>query len=218
MRVEDRSRGVVMVAAVVAVAFAAGVAAGSRGDTTVAATPAAPTSPATSTAPVGRLAIPAEAEPYDYRAAPSREATPVDGFYMRIFTLEEMGGPVLGIPFHCLRCVPYSVDAGVQTLLLHEGRFYLEHQMNEFRALGHYVVHGRRIVFFNDVNCTRTRGIYTWRLEHRHLALNVVDDPCPYVDERSNDLTLEPWSRVDVCFSGIKHWYPVRVGCKGTEG
>jgi len=162
------------------------------------------------------LEIPLEAEPYDYRKAPPREATPIDGFYMRIFTIEEMGGPELGMPYHCLRCVPYSVDAGVQTLLLHEGRFYLEHQLNEFRALGHYVVHGDRVVFFNDVNCSRTRGRYTWSLEHRRLTFEVIDDPCPYVDERSNDLTLDSWASIDVCYTGIKRCYPERVGCPGV--
>ena len=115
-----------------------------------------------------------------------------------------------------MRCVPYSVDAGVQTLLLHEGRYYLEHQLNEFRALGHYVVRGDRIVLFNDVNCSKTRGRYAWNLEHRRLSFEVIDDPCPYVDERSNDLTLEPWSRIDACHSGIKDWYPVRVGWLGV--
>ncbi len=154
-----------------------------------------------------------EMEPYDYRPAPPHESTPVDGFYMRVFTIEEMGGPELGVPVHCLRCVPYSVDAGVQTLLLHEGRFYLEHQINRFRALGHYVVRGDRIVFFNDVNCSSTRGSYSWDIEDRALTMQVVDDPCPYVDERSHDLTLAPWTKIDACHSGIKEWYPALVGC-----
>ncbi len=159
------------------------------------------------------IEIPPEMEPYDYRPAPPREVSPVDGFYMRIFTIEEMGGPSLGMPFHCLRCVPYSVDAGVQTLLLHEGRFFLEHQINNYRGLGHFIVRDERIVFFNDVNCSRTRGKYTWHLEHRALEFAVVNDPCPYVDERSHDLTLAPWTKIDACYTGIKYWYPALVGC-----
>ena len=210
----DRARRFAIFAAVAAVGFAAGTLVEDEPEAPAVETVASP-SPAAADPDV-RLAIPPEMEPYDYQAAPPRRATPVDGFYMRVFTLEEMGGPVLGVPFHCLRCVPYSVDAGVQTLLLHEGRFYLEHQLNEFRALGHYVVRGDRIVLFNDVNCSKTRGRYTWNLEHRRLSFEVIDDPCPYVDERSNDLTLEPWSRIDVCYSGIKDWYPVRVGCLGV--
>jgi hypothetical protein len=154
-----------------------------------------------------------EMEPYDYRPAPPREPTPLDGFYMRVFTIEEMGGPELGVPTHCLRCVPYSVDAGVQTLLLHEGRFYLEHQIDRFRALGHFVVRGERIVFFNDVNCSSTRGSYRWDVAGRALTMRVIDDPCPYVDERSHDLTLTPWTKIDACHSGIKEWYPALVGC-----
>lgn len=210
----DRVRQIAVVTAVAVVAFAAGTVSGPGAGVPDPGSTMSLSSPAP-LRPDERVEIPPEMEPYDYRPAPPREATPVDGFYMRIFTLEEMGGPLLGVPFHCLRCVPYSVDAGVQTLLLHEGRFYLEHQLNRFRALGHYVVHGRRIAFFNDVNCSGTRGTYTWNLEQRRLALEVLDDPCPYVDERSNDLTLAPWTRIDVCFSGIKDWYPVRVGCKG---
>ena len=165
---------------------------------------AASTSPAPSPVSEEPIEIPPEMEPYDYRPAPPREASPVDGFYMRVFTIEEMGGHSLGMPFHCLRCVPYSVDAGVQTLLLHEGRFFLEHQINNYRALGHFIVRDERIVFLNDVNCSRTPGTYTWRLEHRGLEFTVVHDPCPYVDERSHDLTLAPWTKIDACYTGIK--------------
>jgi len=215
----DRARRLAVVAAVAVVAFAAGTVVGSDDEpaperpSTAAASPS-PTP--TAADPDVRLEIPPEAEPYHYRKAPPREPTPIDGSYMRVFTIEEMGGPELGMPYHCLRCVPYSVDAGVQTLLLHEGRFYLEHRLNEFRALGHYEVRGDRVTVFNDVNCSMTRGRYTWSLEHRELTFEVVDDPCPYVDERSNDLTLAPWSKIDVCFTGIKDWYPARVGCKGV--
>ena len=84
---------------------------------------------------------------------------------MRVLTIEQMGGHRLAMPFHCLRCVPYSVDAGVQTLLLHEGRYFLEHQLNEFRALGHFVVRGGRIAFYNDANCSKIRGSYKWSRE-----------------------------------------------------
>jgi hypothetical protein len=162
------------------------------------------------------LVLTPELEPYDYlKAAPPRDATPVDGFYLRIITLEDAGGPEVGegLPVHCLRCVPYSVDAGVQTLLLYEGRYFLEHQINGFRALGHYEVRGDRVFFFNDPNCSRTRGAYRWELDGGQLELGVIEDPCPYVDERSNDLTLAPWSKVDPCHSGVENWYPGRLGC-----
>ena len=56
-------------------------------------------------------------EPYDYvKAAPPRSATPLDGTYLRVVSIDDAGGPEHAIPMHCLRCVPYSVDAGVQTL------------------------------------------------------------------------------------------------------
>ena len=214
MTLAARARRVAVGLAVAAVAFAGGLVAGGEGESPAAGIAGASRSSAPpSPVATGPIDLPPEAEPYHYRPAPPREATPVDGSYMRVFTLEEMGGRDLGVPTHCLRCVPYSVDAGVQTLLLHEGRFYLEHQINEFRALGHYTVEGRRIVFFNDVNCSRTRGTYSWTRREGQLTFDLIDDPCPYVDERSNDLTLAPWSLIDVCHSGIERWYPVRVGC-----
>lgn len=156
-----------------------------------------------------------EHEPYDYRQrAPERVPTKLDGFYLRIITLREVGGPKLGMPSHCLRCVPYSVDAGVQTLTLYEGRYYLEHQINGFRALGHYVVESRTVSLFNDPNCSQTLGRYRWDLQGRRLSFREIHDPCPYVDERPNDLTLRPWIRVDACTSGIDHWYPAFLGCR----
>jgi hypothetical protein len=202
---------------VATVAFVGGLVASDDEGTVDAASSIAPTAAPSSPAPHldenGRIDLSPEVEPYHYRPAPPRVPTPVDGSYMRVFTLEDTGGRELGVPTHCQRCVPYSIDAGVQTLLLHEGRFYLEHQIDEFRALGHYVVRGGRIVFFNDVNCSRTRGTYTWELERAQLSFDVLDDPCPFVDERSDDLTLRAWTRIDVCHSGIEHWYPARVGC-----
>ncbi len=155
-----------------------------------------------------------EFEPYDYeKAAPPRRATVIDGTYIRVVTLEEAGGADHAIPIHCLRCVPYSVDAGVQTLTLFEGRFYLEHQIDGFRALGHFVVEDDRIELFNDVNCSRVRGRYIWRARGGELGFDVLDDPCPYEDERSNDLTFGPWTEVDLCTSAVEEWYPAFLGC-----
>ncbi|HSL11627.1 MAG TPA: hypothetical protein VLA82_09980, partial [Actinomycetota bacterium] len=153
-------------------------------------------------------------EPYDYaKAAPPREPTRLDGTYMRIVSIEDAGGAEHAIPIHCLRCVPYSVDAGVQTLTFFEGRYFLEHQIDGFRALGHFVVDGDRIELFNDVNCSMVRGTYAWRVRGSELSLDVLDDPCPYEDERSNDMTLGPWTQVDLCTSGVERWYPAFLGC-----
>ncbi|MGH2539979.1 MAG: hypothetical protein ACRDGK_05625 [Actinomycetota bacterium] len=208
-----RTRWIATIVGVAAVAFVSGVWIVGTSERTPPPEAAAAVTIGNPPAADGPIELTPEMEPYDYRPAPRHEATPVDGFYMRVFTIEEMGGPELGVPTHCLRCVPYSVDAGVQTLLLHEGRFFLEHQINRFRALGHYVVRGDRIVFFNDVNCSRTRGWYRWGIDDRALTMRVLDDPCPYVDERSHDLTLAPWTKIDVCHSGIEEWYPALVGC-----
>jgi hypothetical protein len=156
----------------------------------------------------------AQFEPYDYaKAAPPRRPTRLDGTYIRVVTLDDAGGAEHAIPVHCLRCVPYSVDAGVQTLTLFEGRFYLEHQIDGFRALGHFVLEGDRIELFNDVNCSQVRGRYAWRVRGAELSFDVLDDPCPFEDERSNDLTFGPWTEVDLCTSGVEAWYPAFLGC-----
>ena len=47
----------------------------------------------------------------------------------------------------------------------------------------------------------------------QRFSLEAIDDPCPYVDERPHDLTLAPWTEVDLCTSGVGHWYPAFLGC-----
>jgi hypothetical protein len=205
------ARRVALLAAVTMLVFTAGTIGSASDDSPPAAAPTPSAEPTPS--PIGPIELTPQMEPYPYDPAPPREATPVDGFYMRVFTVEEMGGHRLGIPVHCLRCVPYSVDAGTQTLLLHEGQFFLEHQINRFRALGHYIVRGNRIELFNDVNCSRVHGMYRWSLEDHQLSFDLIDDPCPFEDERSHDLTLAPWTKIDACHSGIKEWHPALVGC-----
>ena len=100
----------------------------------------------------------------------------------------------------------------MQTLLFYEGRYFLERQINGFRALGHYDVQGDRLSLFNDVNCSGPRDLHLGS-QGGSLTLAVIDDPCPYVDERSHDLTLASWDAVNPCASGVAHWYPGRLGC-----
>jgi hypothetical protein len=206
------ARRVTLVAGVTIAVLAAG-AIGSAGSDPPAATSPTPSSAQPTASPSGPIELTPQMEPYPYDPAPPREPTPIDGFYLRVFTVERMGGHRLGVPVHCLRCVPYSVDAGTQTLLLYQGRFFLEHQINRFRALGNYVVRGDRIELFNDVNCSRVRGMYRWSIKNHQLTFDLITDPCPFEDERSHDLTLAPWTKVDACHSGIKEWYPALVGC-----
>jgi hypothetical protein len=156
-------------------------------------------------------------EPFDYDPAPPLEVTDIDGFYMRIVRLEEVGGPRWGLPLHCRRCPAFRVDPGVETLLLYRGRFWMEHQMSGFRALGHYEVDGDRVMFFNDVNCSRTHGLYEWSQTRTSLSFGVLDDPCPFEDERADDLMYSPWTRVRPCLSGIEYWWPALIGCRGGE-
>ena len=157
-------------------------------------------------------------EPYDYYApAPPLETTDIDGYYIRIVRLEEVGGPHWGLPIHCRRCPAYRVDPGVETLLLYRGRYWLEHQMSTWRAVGHYLVRRDRVSFFNDPNCSRIRGTYRWSKVATSLTFRVLEDVCPYEDERADDLTFSPWTRVRPCLSGIQYWWPALIGCKGGE-
>ena len=180
-----------------------------------------PSSPPPSAGPVDPLRIPySEAfEPYDYRDAPPLERTPIDGSFVRVVTLEELGGPVVGFPTHCRRCVPYEIDPGLETLTLYRGRYFLEHQLTGRRGLGHYLVHGHEVRFFNDPNCSSTTGIYRWRLDGPTFVLEAVRDPCPFgttedsVDHRARDLTFSAWSKVRVCTAQIKAWWPGLFAC-----
>jgi hypothetical protein len=156
-------------------------------------------------------------EPFDHDPAPPLERTSLDGFYLRIVQLDQVGGPRLGLPFHCRRCPPYRVDPGVETLLLHRGRYWMEHQMSGFRAYGHYEVAGDRVTLFNDPNCSMTRGRYRWSRTGATLSFDVLDDPCAFEGERAHDLMFSEWTAVRACLSGIRYWWPALVGCEGGE-
>ena len=70
----------------------------------------------------------ADMEPYPYTSPiPPREPTAIDGTYVRIMSLHDVGGPVVGLPYRCLRCIPYRVDPGTTTLIFYEGRYFLHH-------------------------------------------------------------------------------------------
>jgi hypothetical protein len=156
-------------------------------------------------------------EPFDFDPAPPLEETPIDGFYLRIIDLDEVGGPRLGLPFHCRRCPLYRIDPGVETLLLHRGRFWIEHQISGFRAYGHYEVEDDRVTVYNDPNCSRVRGEYRWARSDGQLSFDVVDDPCAFAGERANDLMFSTWTAVRPCLSGVRYWWPALVGCTGGE-
>jgi hypothetical protein len=155
-----------------------------------------------------------EYEPHDYSGtAPPVEPTQLDGFYLRIVKLAETGGSNHGLPYRCLRCIPFRISPGVETLTMYRGRFYLEHQMSGFRALGHYRLDGDRIAIFNDPNCSSTEGTYTWARRGGSLRFGLVEDPCPFENERADDFTYSPWTKVDACAFRILGWWPALLGC-----
>jgi hypothetical protein len=145
-------------------------------------------------------------QPYAYEPAPPEEPTPIDGVYARRITFAQAGGP----PASCRRCAPYRLDPGRNRLELREGRFYATYEPGNpnarcpeckdipgFRAVGHYKVSGDRIEFFNDAECIRVHGIYQWTVKDGMLRLEVVDDPCPFVQLRAKFFTRYSWRAVE---------------------
>jgi hypothetical protein len=53
--------------------------------------------------------LPVTLRPYPYtKPAPPPVATEIDGTYMLILTLEDLGGANHALPFPCVRCLPYA--------------------------------------------------------------------------------------------------------------
>ncbi|HEY7666951.1 MAG TPA: hypothetical protein VIE12_02380 [Actinomycetota bacterium] len=162
--------------------------------------------------------LPAEVEPYAYtRPGPPRETTPIDGTYLRVLTIDEVGGPLVGLPYRCLRCIPFRRDAGLSTLIFFEGRYFLEHQISGFRASGHFTVDGATLTLYNDSNCSSMEGTYRWSRAKGRLRLRVIDDPCPFDELRTADLTFRPWVKVNQCFHRLVDLWPAVVGCRSTS-
>ena len=158
--------------------------------------------------------LPVTVRPYPFsEPAPAPVATEIDGTYMLILTLEDLGGANHALPFPCRRCLPYGRDPGVMTLIFFQGAYFVDHQMASFHATGHYTVDGDRLTLFNDPNCSRERGTYTWSLRGGSLHLDVIDDTCAFEGERAKDLTTQDWTKVPVCKREIAHLWPGILGC-----
>lgn len=154
-------------------------------------------------------AVPADAlspgQPYPFATpAPPRDATAIDGEYVRRVTVEQAGGK----PVYCARCAPYRLDAGVTTLVFDRGRFFVDFRPMGtkrpcevckkppgFKSSGHYIVAGDRITFFNDPNCTDARGTYRWQLDDGELMLAAIEDECAFLQLRAKFLTAFPWKQ-----------------------
>jgi hypothetical protein len=158
--------------------------------------------------------LPPTLQPYPF-ATPTPAPTPseLDGTYMLILGLDDLGGSKDALPFPCVRCSPYARAPGVNTLILFEGMFFVHHQMSAFRARGNFEVEGDTIEFFNDAHCPDTRGIYTWSMEGATLRLEVIDDTCAYEGERAVDIASDPWTVVDACRREIAFLWPGILGC-----
>ena len=158
--------------------------------------------------------LPITIRPYPYaEPAPAPAATVIDGTYMLILTIEDLGGASNALPFPCRRCLPYARDPGVTTLILFRGAYFVDHQMSGFRATGHYEVDGNRLALFNDPNCSRVRGTYTWRRDGRSLRLRALDDTCAFQGERATDLASDVWTKIPACRREVHHLWPGVLGC-----
>jgi hypothetical protein len=158
--------------------------------------------------------LPVTLRPYPYtKPAPPPVATEIDGTYMLILTLEDLGGANHALPFPCVRCLPYARHPGVLTLIFFDGAYFVDHQMSGFHAAGHYEVEGNRLTLFNDPNCSRVQGTYRWQLDGASLRLKAVDDTCAFEGERATDLASDVWTRIPVCRREVHHLWPGILGC-----
>jgi hypothetical protein len=152
--------------------------------------------------------------PYPFMSpTPPPEPTSIDGTYLRTLTLQELGGARRALPFRCLRCPPYRITPGVNTLVLFRGAYYLHHQLSGFRTMGSYVVDGDRLTLFNDANCPQTAGTYQIDVSTHGIRFDVVDDSCAFSNERALDLEYRPWTRVAACVRRIDGLWPGAVAC-----
>jgi hypothetical protein len=158
--------------------------------------------------------LPVTLRPYPYTTpTPAPAPTEIDGTYMLILSLEDLGGPNDALPFPCVRCLPYARDPGVITLIFFHGAYFVDHQMSGFHATGHYEVDGNRLTLFNDPNCSRVRGTYTWQLDGRSLRLEAIHDPCAFEGERATDLASDAWTKIPICRREVQHLWPGILGC-----
>jgi hypothetical protein len=152
--------------------------------------------------------------PYPYTTpVPPEVVSPLDGVYVRVTPLEGLGQPAVALPIRCLRCIPFRVEAGVSTLTLYHGRYFLHHQLSGFRSLGFFEVDGHRVEFLDDPNCPTDRGVYRWQRDGLALSLRVVRDSCPFDQLRSQDLAASPWTMFNHCLTRFIGLWPGELGC-----
>ena len=160
---------------------------------------------------IRKFEVPPEEMPYPFTTpTPPPERTQIDGTYMRILTLEDVGGL---LPFRCLRCPPYFPNAGVSTIALSKGNYWINHQLSDFKALGMYTLNGNRITFFNDPWCPQDHGTYRWAVEDDELSFEPVSGTCGYEKARTDDLTTGRWFHIRPCIYRIAHLWPGPVAC-----
>jgi len=152
--------------------------------------------------------------PYPFASpTPSPTVSSIDGTYLRTVDLAQIGGARVGLPYRCFRCPPYRIDAGVTTLIFHEGAYYIHHDLSGFRTMGSFVVDGDTVTLFNDANCPQTTGVYRFVRTSHALRLDVVRDDCPFSGERADDLMFEPWIHVSACIRRITGLWPGEIAC-----
>jgi hypothetical protein len=219
-------RGLIMLCAV---GLVAGACTSSRSEQASASTASRSTSPEVAPSYVfigGRQAnvapptVPPEAKPYPYvDPAPPAQPTPLDGTYLRVLTVDQVGGLPAGLPPLCLRCLPFRAALGVSTLIFYRGEAYLNHQLSGFKSMSNFTVSGGEVTLFNSPDCQQ-KATYGWHLDTGtgELTLHRLSDSCDYADVREEDLTISPWLLVNPCDYRIHGLWPAAIACTTLPG
>lgn len=121
---------------------------------------------------------------------PPEVSTAIDGTYAKLDPDEPQW-------WNCMRCADWLPAGGAWRLQLEKGIYRIYYAVDGWRSLGSYALagdggHQGRIYFFNDPNCPKVIGEYTWRLEDGALSLQPVQDECA-INMRAANLIKQPW-------------------------
>jgi len=152
--------------------------------------------------------------PYPFMSpTPAPDPTVLDGTYLRTLTLRDVGGARVGLPYRCLRCPPFRIDAGVSTLIFTRGAYYMHHQLSGFRTMGSFVVEGDRVTLFNDANCPQSPGRLYVRVDRARDEVRRGGRRLPVQRRTLVRPDVRPWIHVSACIRRIQNLWPGEVAC-----
>ena len=135
---------------------------------------------------------------------------PLDGTYLRILTIEDVDGL---LPFRCLRCPPFFLNAGVSTIAFHRGSYLAEPP-----ALGVQVardVYGR-----TEPGHVLQRPVVSAGPGHHRGTSAVARSPSSRSPARASTRRRgprtslkSPWTKIKPCVYLIEHLWPGPIAC-----